>query len=61
MDELNAYFPDIKQTEKLERAYMWTIISTMRPDQTKKLVEDARKHRSQQEIHDENELVEVDP
>ena len=40
---------------------MWTIISTLRPDQTKKLVEDARKHRSQQEIHDENELVEVDP
>ena len=61
IDELNVYFPDFKQTKKPEKTYMWTIISTLRPDQTKKLIEDTRKHRSQHEIHDESELVEVDP
>ena len=61
IDEFNLYFPDFNQTEKPERVYMWTIISTLLPYQSKKLVEDVRKHRSQQEIHDENELVEVDP
>ena len=40
---------------------MWAVISTLRPDQTRKLIEDARKSRSQQKTYDENELVEVDP
>ena len=61
IDELNAYFPDLKETEKPERVYMWAVISTLRPDQTRKLIEDARKSRSQQKTYDENELVEVDP
>ena len=33
IDELNAYFPDFKQTEKPERAYMCTIILMLCPDQ----------------------------
>ena len=40
---------------------MWTIISTLRPDATKKLINDARKHRSIKSEENEDQLVEVDP
>ena len=40
---------------------MWTIISTLRPTETKKLIDEVRQHRSIKGEEDPNQLVEVDP
>ena len=44
-----------------ERDYMWTIISTVNPEATSKLIKDARKSRKSEDTIDQDELVEVDP
>ena len=44
-----------------ERDYMWTIISTVNPEATSKLIKDARKSRKSEDMIDQDELVEVDP
>ena len=40
---------------------MWTIISTLRPDATKILIEEARKHRSIKPDENRDNLIKVDP
>ena len=61
MEELNEYFPSYRENQYPERDFMWTIVSTLRPEQTKKLIDEARKHRSIKGEGNQDELVEVDP
>lgn len=42
IDELSVYFLDLGDDELPDREYLWTVISTLRPNATAKLVEDAR-------------------
>ena len=58
---LNKYFLILKENQFPERSFMWTIISTLRPDATKKLIEEARKHCSIKPDENRDNLVEVDP
>ena len=51
----------MKPNQYPDRDYMWTVISTLRPDVTQQLVKDARNHRSVSKPDDNDELVEVDP
>ena len=55
------YFPDIQEKELPDREFMWTILSTLREDAVKKLIEDARKKRSVSNEEDKEELIEIDP
>ena len=61
IEELNEYFLILKENQFPERSFMWTIISILRPDVTKKLIEEARKHRSIKPDENRDNLVEVDP
>ena len=40
---------------------MFAIISTLRPTETKKLIDEVRQHRSIKGEEDPNQLVEIDP
>ena len=42
---LLAYFPHNEDGSLSERDYMWTIISSIMPDKTKELIQEARKKR----------------
>ena len=61
VDELNAYFLDYRDNELPEREFIWGVISTIRPEETTKLVSDARKSRGVKKEENQDELVEVDP
>ena len=54
------YFPDIQEKELPDREFMWIILSTLREDAVKKLIEDARKKRSASNEEDKEELIEID-
>ena len=38
VDELYVYFPDYSESELPEREFLWTIISTLKPDETKAII-----------------------
>ena len=61
VDELNAYFPDYRDNELPEREFMWGVISTIIPEETIKLISDARISRGVKKEENQDELVEVDP
>ena len=44
-DKLSVYFPDYDEGALPERDYLWTIISSIMPDETKELIQSARKKR----------------
>ena len=44
-----------------ERDYMWTVISTINPEATSKLIKDSRKNRRSEYKIDQDQLVEIDP
>ena len=44
-----------------ERDYMWTVISTINPKATSKLIKDSRKNQKSEDKIDQDQLVEIDP
>ena len=58
--ELNQYFPELKENELPERDYMWTVISTINPEATSKLIKDSRKNRRSEYKIDQDQLVEIE-
>ena len=60
IEELIQYFPDFNENEFHERQFMWTIISTFRPEATKKIIDDATKNRSIKSEENKEDLIEVD-
>ena len=61
VEELNKYFPSYRESQYQKRDFMLTIVSMLLPEQTKKLIDEARKHRSIKGEGNQDELVEVDP
>ena len=61
IEDLYEFFPTLKPKKFPEREFMWEIISTLRPTETKKLIDEARQQRSIKGEEDPNQLVEVDP
>ena len=56
VEELNQYFPDYNKGELPERDYLWTVISSLMPKETKKLIENAREQRGVSKKNN-NELI----
>ena len=61
INEINIYFPDFTSDELPERDYLIAIISTINPDATKKIVEEARMKRSICATDNLNNLVDITP
>ena len=59
--DLLEYFPNFEETEHPDRSFMWALLSSMRPDACKQLLEDARKVRSSQAEESKDELIEINP
>lgn len=59
--DLLQYFPDMKAEEVPERDYMFKILSTLRREELKILVKDARKQRSICNKSNEKNLIEINP
>ena len=59
--ELLSYFPDFQANEMQDRTFMWSVVSTLRPDVCKELLEKARKVRSLDFEENNDELIEIHP
>ena len=59
--ELLQYFPNLEKDELPDRSFIWTILSTLRYDEWKQLIWDARNARSKCDEENNGELIEIDP
>ena len=59
--ELLQYFPDVQKDELPNRSFMWMILSTLKPDECKQLINEARVARSKKDEENNNELIEIHP
>ena len=59
--ELMKYFPDIEEGHLPDRSFIWTILSTLRGEACKKLIESARNARASDSVEHKGELIEIDP
>ena len=57
--DLMKYFPNLEDNWLPDRDFMWTILSTLREDEVKKLVKDARKNRDVGNEEDKQELIAI--
>ena len=56
-EDLCNYFPDYEADQLPERRFILGILSTLRLDELRQQINDARKNRSIQENPDENQLI----
>ena len=61
VDELYVYFPDCLEFELSEREFLWTIISTLKPDNIKAIINQAREQRRKEAPDNSDNLIEVAP
>ena len=61
MTELMLYFPDLEANELPDRDFMWSVLATLREDEVKKLISEARKNRDSGNEEDKQELIEIHP
>ena len=59
--ELLKYFPDLADNELPDRTFLWTVLSTLRPDGWKIMLEEARKARCKQSEDNNDEFIEIHP
>ena len=59
-EDLCNYFPDYEADQLPERRFILGILSTLRSDELRQLIKDARKNRSIQENPDEDQLIAMD-
>jgi hypothetical protein len=59
IEELYCYFPDYNEGVLPERDYLFTIISTLKPNETKEIIEEARNQRSVTMPEDDNDYIEL--
>lgn len=60
VEELCKYFPSYSEDEVPERDYLWTVISSIMPRETKTLIQSTREERSVRS-QDSEDLVEITP
>lgn len=60
MRELYDYFPDYHEQDVPERDYLWTVISSVMPQETKTLIQEARSARGVNK-KEEKELIRITP
>ena len=59
IDEINQYFQDLEPGKPPERHYLMITLSTVRKDERKQLIEQAREHRSNSNKQDDDMMVEM--
>ena len=59
IDELTEYFPNYLENEKPERDYPIAVISTLRPDATKRLVAESNENRFIVKTDDSSKLIKI--
>ena len=57
--ELSKYFPKYKAKQMLNRDYLWTVLSTIRPDQVSNLRKEALEKRSVQNDKEIGETIKI--
>lgn len=60
VDELYEYFPSYGEQELPERGYLWMVISSVMPEETKELIQEARRNRGVRAKEDKD-LVKITP
>ena len=58
--ELLKYFPNWDKDELPDRFFMWTILSKLRHDKWKQLINEARNARSKKDKQNHDELIKID-
>ena len=61
LDDLKPYFTDMKINEYLDRSFIWTILSTLKPRTTQKLIEDVLKNRGIENEESNEDLIRIAP
>ena len=46
VEDINVYFPNLKEQQLPNREYMYSVLSTLRNDEVKNMICNARKNRS---------------
>ena len=59
--ELLKYFPEPAKDDLPDRTYLWTVLSNLRPDGWKTMLEQARKARCKQSEDKNNEFIDIHP
>ena len=59
--DLLIYFPDIKEGQIPDRDFIYKVLSTLRTEEMRGLVQSARKHRSIANKSEKEDLIEVHP
>ena len=59
--DLVEFFPNLKQNELPDRAFMWDILGTKRREAWQSLLEEARKARGKNNNENTNNLIEIAP
>ena len=59
--DLLKYFPDFEPGELSDREFMWTILSTLREDAVKTIINQVRSNRALSNQEDKQELIEIAP
>ena len=55
------YFPDIGDNHVPDRAFMWTVLGTLKYEACQQLLKDARKARSLETEENKDDLIEIHP
>ena len=59
--ELIKYFHDIYKGQLTDRSFMWTILSTLRTEACRTLIETKRNERGEDSEEQKDELIEINP
>jgi hypothetical protein len=58
-EAIMEYMPDYEDDELPERTFLYTIVATIYPNETERLVQNCRAKRSLKETKEKDELVEI--
>ena len=59
VDDIKQYFPELEPGDLPERHYLMSVLSTVKKDELKELIEQAREHRSISNKQDVDMMVEM--
>ena len=60
-EDLVYYFPNYEEGSLPKSSFLWGILGTLKRDEWKALLKEARNRRGKKEVEDKDELIEIDP
>ena len=61
VEDLAPYFPTFEEGFLPERSFLWGVLGTLKRDDWKQLLKEARSKRGKKEKEEKEELIEIDP